>query len=285
MSLIPAYKKDEELLKEMQSAPHNDSLHVWWLGQSGYMLHVNGIYFLIDPYLSDSLTLKYAGTDKPHVRMSEKVLDPNYLNFIDFVSSSHNHTDHLDADTLIPILKNNPEIKFIIPEANRSFVATRCQCPIDFPIGLDERSMHSFGHVSIHGIPAAHETVDRNEAWQPIYMGYIIYINQYCIYYSGDCIPFNGLEEILKKHHIDIAFLPVNGRAPERKVSGNFTIQEACDLAKNIHAGLIIPCHYDMFEFNTVNIHGLPPYADSINQNYKVLNHGELFVYQKPGKS
>lgn len=281
MSLIAAFKKDEELLLEIKSAPHDDSLHIWWLGQSGYLLHVNGTYFLTDPYLSDSLTLKYAGTDKPHVRMSEKVLDPDTLHFIDFVSSSHNHTDHLDADTLIPILKNNPGIKFIIPEANRSFVATRCQCPIDFPVGLDDRSMHSFGHVSIHGIPAAHETVDRNEAWQPIYMGYIIYINQYCIYHSGDCIPFPGLEEILKKYHIDIAFLPVNGRAPERKVSGNFTIQEACDLAKAVQVKMVIPCHYDMFEFNTVNVNDLPRYAESIHQQYKILSHGELFTYQK----
>ena len=281
MPLIPAFKKNEELVNEMLSVPHDDSLHIWWLGQSGYLLHSNGIYFLIDPYLSDSLTLKYAATDKPHVRMSEKVLDPSALHFINFVSSSHNHTDHLDADTLIPILKNNPGIKFIIPEANRSFVAERCKCPVDFPIGLDDRSMHSFGHVSVHGIPAAHETADRNEAWQPIYMGYVIYINQYCIYHSGDCIPFHGLEEILKKYHIDIAFLPINGRAPERKVSGNFTIPEACDLAKNINAKILIPGHYDMFEFNTANVNELPPYADIIKQSYQIVNHGELFCYKK----
>lgn len=284
MSLIPAYKKNAELINEIRTAPHDGSLHIWWLGQSGYLIHSNGIHFLIDPYLSDSLTLKYTDTDKPHVRMSEQVLDPSTLNFIDYVSSSHNHTDHLDAETLIPILNNNPEIKFIIPEANRSFVSNRCHCPIDFPIGLDERSMHSFGPVSVHGIAAAHETVDRNEAWQPIYMGYIIYLFDYCIYHSGDCIPYIGLEETLKKYHIDIAFLPINGRAMEKKVSGNFTIQEACDLAKNIHAGILIPGHYDMFEFNTTDVNALPPYAKSIDQKYKILRQGEMFIYQKPGQ-
>ena len=34
---------------------------------------------LIDPYLSDSLTKKYAATDKPHTRMSELVVRPELL--------------------------------------------------------------------------------------------------------------------------------------------------------------------------------------------------------------
>ena len=45
---------------------------------------------LIDPYLSDSLTHKYAGTDRPHVRMTERVVAPERLTFIDVVTSSHN---------------------------------------------------------------------------------------------------------------------------------------------------------------------------------------------------
>ena len=55
------------------------------------------------PYLSDSLTAKYAGTDKPHVRMTERAIDPARLDFIDVVTSSHNHTDHLDHETLWPL--------------------------------------------------------------------------------------------------------------------------------------------------------------------------------------
>ena len=54
----------------------------------------NDHHLLLDPYLSDSLTRKYAATDKPHVRMTELVIDPARLDFIDAVTSSHNHTDH-----------------------------------------------------------------------------------------------------------------------------------------------------------------------------------------------
>ena len=130
--------QDEQLIREMDRARSDDParFQLWWLGQSGYLLQWRGRRVLIDPYLSDSLTRKYADTDKPHIRMYPRVLDPALLSGIDIVSSSHNHTDHLDAETLQPVLANNPGIAFVIPEANRDFVAERVQCPRDFTLGL-----------------------------------------------------------------------------------------------------------------------------------------------------
>ena len=126
MKLIPAVKKDEALIAEMDMLPDDSSnFYLWWLGQSGFLLQWNRKRILIDPYLSDSLTKKYAATDKPHTRMSELVVEPELLKNISIVTSSHNHTDHLDAETLLPVLNNNPDIKFIILEANRDFVAER----------------------------------------------------------------------------------------------------------------------------------------------------------------
>jgi L-ascorbate metabolism protein UlaG (beta-lactamase superfamily) len=39
------------------------------------------------------------------------------------VTSSHNHTDHLDHETLWPLMAVNPRMAMVIPEANREFVA------------------------------------------------------------------------------------------------------------------------------------------------------------------
>ena len=133
--LIPAFCKGLELQRQIHQAKENatpDAFDIWWLGQSGFLIQWNGTCLLFDPYLSDSLTKKYADTTKPHTRMSELVIDPALLDTIDIVTSSHNHTDHLDAETLLPILHNNPEIVFIIPEANRSFVCERLKCPAGF---------------------------------------------------------------------------------------------------------------------------------------------------------
>ena len=47
------------------------AFYVKWLGQGGFELSDGEASILLDPYLSDSLTRKYAQTDKPHVRMTE----------------------------------------------------------------------------------------------------------------------------------------------------------------------------------------------------------------------
>ena len=114
---------------------------------------------LIDPYLSDSLTKKYADTKKPHTRMSERVVRPELLTGISVVSSSHNHTDHLDGETLIPLIKNNPAITFIIPEANRDFVSERVGVPREFPLGISDGQTVSAGEFMVHGVPASHNEI------------------------------------------------------------------------------------------------------------------------------
>ncbi|MEJ7615733.1 MAG: MBL fold metallo-hydrolase [Pyrinomonadaceae bacterium] len=106
--MIKAVRKDDEFLADVEQArKERGKLHLWWLGQAGFLVQWQGHHLLLDPYLSDSLTAKYASTATPHVRMSERVIDPRRLDFIDVVSSSHNHTDHLDHETLWPLREAN----------------------------------------------------------------------------------------------------------------------------------------------------------------------------------
>lgn len=277
--MIPATKKDEELINEMDSFLNDKAhFHLWWLGQSGFLLQWKGKSVLIDPYLSDSLTKKYLITDKPHIRMSELVVKPELLKNISVVTSSHNHTDHLDAETLIPVLKNNPGIKFIIPEANRDFVAERVKCEKDFPIGLDDRRSVTVDEFTFHGIPAKHNEMERDENGNCKYMGYVIEFGEYKIYHSGDTLWFDGMVEIVKPFAVDVAILPVNGNKSERKVAGNLDCKEAAELGKAIDAGCVIPCHYDMFTFNTADVNDFIKEAEKIDQPFKVLKGGGLFT-------
>jgi L-ascorbate metabolism protein UlaG (beta-lactamase superfamily) len=278
MQLIPAIKKDQALVAEMDAMlPDKDHFYLWWLGQSGYLLKWNGKRVLLDPYLSDSLTAKYANTNKPHVRMSERVILPELLRGISVVSSSHNHTDHLDADTLKPVLKNNPGIRFIIPEANRDFVANRVSCERDFPIGLNDGRSATVDEFIFHGIPARHNEIERDEQGNCKYMGYVIEFGKWKIYHSGDTLWFPELVDLLKAFPVDVALLPINGNDPARGVAGNLNSKEAVELGKDISAGWVIPCHYDMFSFNTVDVKEFIKVAEDADQPYKVLQGGGYF--------
>src|SRR6476660_3824253 len=245
--------------------------YLWWLGQSGFLLQWKGKRILIDPYLSDSLTKKYTGTDKPHTRMSELVLRPELLKNILAVTSSHNHTDHLDAETLIPVMKNNPAIKFIVPEANRNFVSERVKCKKEWLVGLNDAGSVTIDEFTFHGIPAKHNEIERDEKGNCKYMGYVIEFGGNKIYHSGDTLRFDEMKNILAPFLVDIAILPVNGNDPSRKVAGNLDGREAAELGKAIGAKCVIPCHYDMFMFNTADVNDFVKEAEKIDQPYRVL--------------
>ena len=276
--LIKAIKKDHELVQEMDDLARDDKrFQLWWLGQSGFLLQWKGKRVLIDPYLSDSLTKKYATTEKPHIRMSEQVIDPALLKGISIVTSSHNHTDHLDAETLLPVLENNPAVKFVIPEANRDFVAERIRCEKKYPIGLTDQGPVTVDEFTFHGIPAKHNEIERDGNGNPKAMGYVIEFGGDVIYHSGDTLWFDEMVNILKTFSPDIALLPINGNDPARKVAGNLNCYEAAALAKKIGAKVVIPCHYDMFTFNTADVNDFVNEAKKINQPYRVLRGGEKF--------
>jgi L-ascorbate metabolism protein UlaG (beta-lactamase superfamily) len=230
---------------------------------------------LIDPYLSDSLTKKYAGTDKPHVRMSERVIDPVKLDFVDVVSSSHNHTDHLDAETLWPLMKANPAMRVVVPEANREFVAERLGVDPASILTVDEGKTITVAGFEITGIVAAHPRVERDEQGRSKYLGYVIQAGFCTIYHSGDTLWHDGILEQVKRFEIDVALLPINGDRAERRVAGNLDGPQAARLAKAIGAKVVVPCHYDMFEFNTASPDEFMRECRNIGQNHRVLRLGE----------
>ena len=278
MNLIPAYKKNNDLLREMGSLENDETqYHLWWLGQSGFLLQWKGKRVIMDPYLSDSLTKKYAATDKPHVRMSELVINPGMIKNVSILSSSHNHTDHLDADSIIPILKNNPGIKFIVPEANRNFVAERTKVDASFLTGIKDGQTVKIGEFSFHGIPAKHDEIERDENNNCRYMGFVIEFGRYKIYHSGDTLWFDEMVGLLKPFALDVAILPINGNVPERRVQGNLDCREAAELGKEIGAKTVIPCHYDMFSFNSADVNDFINAAKILNQPFRVLTGGERY--------
>jgi L-ascorbate metabolism protein UlaG (beta-lactamase superfamily) len=81
MQLIKPKQKDSVLLNDILSFESDTAFKVWWLRTAWFLIKWQGKYLLFDPYLSDSLTLKYQHTEKPHVRMSELAIDPAALNF------------------------------------------------------------------------------------------------------------------------------------------------------------------------------------------------------------
>jgi L-ascorbate metabolism protein UlaG (beta-lactamase superfamily) len=274
--VIVPVQKDDELLLDIQASDVRDGhVRLWWLGQSGFLVQFDGAHLLLDPYLSDSLTAKYANTDKPHVRMTERVIDPARLDFIDVVTSSHNHTDHLDGATLGPLRHVNPAMAIVVAHANLHVVADRLQVDVAVLDGLAIGAHVEVGPFRIEAVPAAHETLDAQ------YVGYVVRCGPWTLYHSGDTLRFDGMADVLRPHGVDVALLPINGRAPERRVAGNLDAREAAALARDIGARVAIPCHYEMFAFNTADPATFVEACHAIGQRAHVLRCGEQWCSEQ----
>jgi L-ascorbate metabolism protein UlaG (beta-lactamase superfamily) len=276
--MIEPKLKGAEFLADIAHARlGKDRLHLWWLGQSGFLVLWQDTCVLLDPYLSDSLTKKYAGTDKPHVRVTERLIAPERLDFIDIVTSSHNHTDHLDGETIRPLLDVNPNLTILVSEANREFAAQRLQVSPERLTGISIDQTVEIGDHTFWAIPSSHETVEMDSSGNPKYMGLIVQCGGRTIYHSGDTIRYEGMAERLRQWQIDLALLPINGRDPQRGVAGNLSGSEAARLARESGVRLVIPCHYEMFEFNSATPDEFIQVCQEINQPYQVLRCGERF--------
>jgi L-ascorbate metabolism protein UlaG (beta-lactamase superfamily) len=231
--------------------PSAAGTHVWWLGQSGFLIAHAGRHLLVDPYLSDSLTEKYEGTGTPHVRMRPHVVGPEQLAFADVVLSTHGHGDHLDGATLRAI--GAPVI------APARIVALARERSGGEVTPITEGETIEVAGFRVQAVPAEHPGEHC--------IGYVIEAGGRRLYHSGDTTWVDpGVRGV------DLAFVPINGRL------GNLDGPEAARLARLVEAALAVPCHFEMFEFNTASPDVFVAECERLGQPYRVLQQGERFT-------
>jgi len=268
--IVPLQRDDTLIADVVATMARQQGVSLWWLGQSGYLIHSAGVCIAVDPYLSDSLTRKYATTDKPHERISERVVAPELLHMVSLVTSSHNHTDHLDAETIVPL----GGVPLACSAANVDFARQRLGEGVPV-VGLRRGTPWQHGPFRLHVVPAAHNTRETDAHGHERFIGLVIEVGGVTIYHSGDTLWYPELVAELAGWRIDCGLLPINGNVPERRVAGNLDGCEAASLAKHVGMGVVVPCHYDMFAFNTVAPTDFVRCAREIGQPHRVLQLGE----------
>ena len=233
----------------------NGALAFWWLGQAGFVFRWHEKIFLIDLYLSDFLEQKYAGGQPSHRRMMEQPLNIADLPRLDFVFITHRHGDHLDPVTIRRVQELFSQVTLVLPAAETTYARD---------IGLN--LSHTFfvnadwtldfrDELLISVLPSAHEEIEQDENGNSRFLGFVFTFGDKSIYHSGDCVPYPGLCNAIRRAKPQVALLPVNGRDRARRalgIPGNFTLEEANYLCRNADVPTMVAHHYGMFAFNTI---------------------------------
>lgn len=274
-----------ELLERIvAAAPAEDGVALWWLGQSGYLLRWHELTVLVDPYLSDHLAQKYAGTDKPHERLMPAPCAPELVTTADLILATHRHSDHLDPGSLLTLLEASPQALLVLPAAIADYAADDLGVPDDRLVPIRDGEMFELGGLRVHAVPAAHERLEVDAAGQHLYLSYVLDAPPVRVVFAGDTIPWYGQAARFAAFEPQVACLPINGRDARRQAlgtPGNLTIAEAARLAVEIGVDVVIPNHYGMFAFNTADP---AAFVQHCEEHYPdlyvaVLEPGEVWRY------
>ena len=257
-----------------------DSLSFWALGQVGVAVKGPTGVIYIDPYLTDS-----DGEGGRLERTYPPPVEPGEITNASAVLLSHNHIDHTDPATVVPLSEASPDARFVAPFTSRDelvaagLAAERIVVP---PVG---EALEVAG-ARVTAIPSSHTELEYDPERGYPYLGYILEWNGVTVYHAGDTIIYDGMIETLSAWEIDVAFVPINGRdffRTSRDLVGNTDFREAAELAEVLDIGLLVPTHYDLFAGNAADPGHFVSFLYQLNhqRHHKLLRPGELLVFAK----
>ena len=149
---------------------------------------------------------------------------------------------------------------FVCAAGSEDVAAERAGRLPDAALGIGDDA--TFGGFIIQAVPAYHEGA-------PEAVGYVVRNGAYAIYHAGDSRRVEGMAEAVAPHGVDVAFVPINGQL------GNMDGADAARLAYEAAAIIAIPCHHEMFRFNTASTSRFVAECARIGQEYRLPRAGE----------
>lgn len=273
--IIPVQKDEGFLTDFLEADKVSGAIHVWWMGQSGFLVKWAGIGLLIDPYLSDSLSRSTAGTEEELRRVSERVVDPLKLVGIDYVVCSNTDPDRLDPETLLALRAANPGLKIVLPAGRVAEADALLGAAAPPLLPVNAGTYIKAGPFDFHGINAANPKIRRDEAGNSRDLGFVILFGPFALYHAGETVWHSHLVKEVRRWSVNLAFLPVDG--PDGKAANRSSMNgfEAAAFAKAVSASLAIPCHYDLFERGNASPDEFASCCDRLGQRYRLLKIGQ----------
>lgn len=213
---------------------------VTWIGHSTYLMRLGNKNILFDPFFSDLASPLPVGPERyvaPGISLAK--LPP-----VDIIIISHNHYDHLDAET-VETMPGKERIHVFVPLGLKSFFAKRGYQNIR---ELDWHQSVVLDGLKMTALPAVHFSSrglgDRNKT---LWCSWAVRSENKSCFFAGDTAYSQTIfKEIGKRFgSFDVAIVPIGAYKPVNVMKPVHTNpEEAVQIANDVKANLIIPSHW-----------------------------------------
>ncbi len=206
-------------------------MKVTWLTQAGLLFENGNITVMADPYLTDSVA-KTIPQNARRIPADERYLTAEP----DVLLITHDHIDHLDMETVAPILNNAKKPVTVMAPERAYHRVSALGGPHNY-VMMNPHSVWSERGMTFYAVHAEHS--DRTA------VGFILDDGERTYYVSGDTLfNYDVIDEVLElvEDGVDFAFLPINGKG------NNMNAKDAADFAFEIDAKRAVPVHYGLFD-------------------------------------
>jgi L-ascorbate metabolism protein UlaG (beta-lactamase superfamily) len=228
----------QEAALENFRATGNDS--ITWLGHASFLIRTGGKVILTDPFLTDLASpVPFAG---PRRFVPPGIAIPD-LPPIDILVVSHNHYEHLDAET-VETLPNKARIDVVVPLGLGDFFRERGYEKVH---EVDWHQSVQLDAVTVTGLPVIHFSrrglFDRNET---LWMGAAITSPGQRLFFSGDTGYGPVFSEIGERYGpFDAAMIAIGAYEPRSIMKPvHVNPEEAVRLGRDIGARRLIGMHW-----------------------------------------
>jgi N-acyl-phosphatidylethanolamine-hydrolysing phospholipase D len=219
---------------------------VTWVGHSTFLVQLDGVNILTDPHWGDRASpVGFAG---PH-RLVPPGIAFEDLPPIDAVLISHDHYDHLDADT-VDRLAHEHHPRFFVPLGLRDWLGAR---GITDVVELDWWGSVAFRDLTIVCTPAQHSS-GRTLADQylRLWSSWVVLGPTKRLFFAGDTGYDPRLKAIGDRYGpFDLAAIPIGGYSSFQTSHPNHVNpEEAVQLYEDVRGHLLVPMHWGTFAMN-----------------------------------
>lgn len=197
-----------------------------WIGQAGFVIKTKELSIIIDPYLSDSCH-KVNPLSYRRYPADESLLKEQY----DVIIFTHDHLDHTDPESYIPILENNSNIT-VLASKNAWDKVRACGVGPNY-VMFNNGTLWTEKDTVFKAVKAEHSDLSA--------IGVVIISEGKTVYLTGDTLYNDEIFQTLPKN-IDYCIMPVNGKG------NNMNMTDGAKFADRCRAKHIVPVHVGLFD-------------------------------------